>query len=228
MVRTGFVWLTIVVFGFLALASDANAQSSGAGRSKTKVKRVVRQESGVRLLPHVGGAFFEQVGSVDAGQPDSGLTLGVLADFGTGPLLFETGLQYLQAGARTAGLYQGRSASGRVRLDYIGVPLLAKFYVSGDVRSQGVYMKAGAMPMVLVGNQVSVVDGNSGKIPSELLEPMDVVAVVGLGSSMIFERGMAIFVDGTFNRGLVKVNALGERKILNQGFTLNLGAAFEI
>lgn len=231
---TAWVIILLLAIAFASLlarpAMAADTETRAKTNMKMKWRRTAPKASAVRLIPHAGAAFFEQIGGDSSSQMQSGLAAGLHLDFGTGPLVFQTGAQYLRATVKTIGQFQGEFVPGRMHLDYVAVPLFAKFYILGQARGTGLFAKAGIMPMALVGNHVRVNGGtgspHSARVPAELLAPLDVAAVAGIGLSWAMTDETTLVVDGTFSRGTMKVNKQGDDALLNQGFTSTIGAAF--
>ena len=102
---------------------------------------------------------------------------------------------------------------GEFDLNYVNVPLIVKYYVSG-----GLNIQVGPQFGFLVSDDIfSVFDDIGDNIKAN---EFDVAAVLGVG----FDFPMGIRVDGRYNLGLSDVTDLSSSK--NAVFTLALGYSF--
>lgn len=144
--------------------------------------------SNIRLIPTGGVASFTTRDKVDLENFDEGFTAGVLADFGGGAWVFETGILALNADAQS----EGTTNTGAVSVDSWGIPLLGKLNFSGNPHST-VFLKAGVMPFQTSGDE----------------DTFEVLGVAGIGGAIPLLRNTAITLEANYNRILDDGGDLG-------------------
>lgn len=135
-------------------------------------------ESAIRLIPVVGASSFTIDDEVDWDNFDEGFTAGILADFGTADLVFETGVLALNANATE----DANNDSVTLDVNSWGIPLLGKWNMSGHPHST-VFLKAGVMPFQ----------------PSGASDDFEVLGVAGIGAALPLFRNTALTLDATYN-----------------------------
>jgi hypothetical protein len=133
----------------------------------------------VRLIPVAGASSFTTGRKVEMDNFDDGFTAGLLADFGSGTLVFETGALALNAQSSA----DSANDSATIDVNSWGVPLLAKVNLSGHPHST-VFLKAGVMPF-----QTSGSDDN-----------FDILGVAGIGGAIPLFKNTALTLDASYNR----------------------------
>ena len=182
------------------------------------------------IAPSLGLTSFSFAGNSDW-QPKTGLSAGALADFGRGYFSFETGVLYIQQGARvsselTAGGRKYEIASAEVNLEYLAIPLLGRYNFSGDAQ-KGFFIKGGVMPETLIGKEAKLnVLGYGASTRDFEVASNDVLLVAGGGLEVPFSQNGSFRGDLTYNHGVVKVNSGGDNTLNNSGFLAAVGAMF--
>ncbi len=121
-----------------------------------------------------------------------------------------------KVGVQAELLYSQQGADldlGEFDLDYVNVPLILKYFISG-----GLNLQVGPQFGFLVNDDIS---GVFGDIADQInANEFDVAGVVGVG----FDFPMGIRLDGRYSFGLTDVPNIGSSK--NAVFTLALGYSF--
>ena len=158
----------------------------------------------------------------DGGGTDrlTGFSLGTFADIGSGALVFESGLVLNKFGGQQS--FEGTNV--KIQLDYLAVPLFAKYNVIGDPENR-LYFKGGVMPSELMSTTVAlddqVVDRATVNIRS-----FDLPAVIGLGASLFSSGRNSLVIEATYLRSLININSMGGAPSLrNEGFAFNAGVS---
>ena len=182
------------------------------------------------VAPVLGMSTFSFAGD-SMWQSKNGLTAGAIVDFGRSYFSMETGLMYMQQGARasldaTAGGRKVGTVTADVNLEYLALPILGRYNFSGDAQKT-FFLKAGAMPQTLLGKEVKVSGFGQSYSTRDLdVATTDVLLVAGAGLEFPFSQNGSIRGDLTYNRGLLKVNNSGDTTLNNQGFLTSVGAVF--
>ncbi len=203
-------------------------------RSKTRASYDSRDrnESSFSIGPQIGYTNFGFTGSgAPVTQSVSGFTAGILADIGSGRLVFETGAMYIQEGSQgqmTATDSYGNSLPVGVNFsaNYLAIPLLAKFKIS-DNGDSNFHVKAGLTPQILLnsGVKVSVYNLSGSADLSNNMNRFDTLATLGLGGDIAVSGSSVFTIDVMYERGLVDISRDGGA-IYNQGLILTGGMLF--
>lgn len=213
-----------VLFAVLLLASvhafadtDVNGQPTSTARNAYSTY----PDRGVvnRITPQVAlveSTLVNRDGSTDF-KYKSGLAAGVTADIGTSNVVLETGAVYKQLGTAVEGFGQ----TANLNLNYVTVPVLAKYYFSPEPTTA--FIKVGALPSFLVGK------GNTAAVGGLIFdEPntFDLGAQAGLGGRIALGGGADLMLEATYARGFSKVFT-NNAEIYNSAFgaTAGLGIA---
>ena len=148
---------------------------------------------------------------------DNGLSIGGLAEIGSGMTTFQTGLLYNQFGGKDT----SDGDKLQLNLDYLSIPLLGKINFMGDPENT-VYMKAGLMPGILVSKEMKVtVDGETFKSSNIGVNSVDVPGVIGLGGTFPVESGNSVGIEANYVRSLSKINNSSDGQAYNEGFIVS-------
>jgi len=119
-------------------------------------------------------------------------------------------------------LYSGQGASntfdggGRTKLDYVLIPVLAKFPIAS-----GLSVEAGPQLGFLVSAKYK--DNESNETVKDLYKTMD----FGLDAGLEYELNSGVFFQGRYNLGLTDINKTDDnRRISNGVIQLSIGILF--
>ena len=119
-------------------------------------------------------------------------------------------------------LYSGQGASdtreggGRIKLDYITLPVLAKFPIAS-----GLSVEAGPQLGFLVSAKYK--DNESNETVKDLYKTMD----FGLDAGLEYELNSGVFFQGRYNLGLTDINNTDDnRRISNGVIQFSIGILF--
>lgn len=183
-----------------------------------------------RVTPAVSLIFsgFSGVDKNAFASPYKGMRLGTGAgatvDIGRSNLVLETGLLYQQLGSDissmpSAGFALVTALSGdpELKLDYLAIPIEAKYYFSGQKKSSW-YVKGGLMPSFLVSKNAKISsqvfgyqDGSFGwheETTSTSNVPANNIylpAVIGIGGKMNVSDNIAIILETTYQHSITPI-----------------------
>ncbi len=197
----------------------------------------------VTLQPKVGLNLANMTGDVDAGfskKIKPGLTAGVEMEYGVAQNFSLTaGVMYSMEGTKvkgslgTVGTAKDISASVKMNLDYINIPIMAQYYVV-----PGLAVKAGIQPAINVRKKLGVdvegtgVDSQISKLAEDMINNQfsgwkDNVKSFALSIPVGLSYEYNDFVlDARYNIGVTKLIKDGSDK--NSTFTFTLGYKFEL
>ncbi|MFP5439822.1 MAG: porin family protein [Bacteroidia bacterium] len=169
-----------------------------------------------------GGVNFATINGSDFDSPDSRTSfhVGVFGEFPIAPDLFSIQVEALYSGQGfetdvDGGIFGG---SGKVeyQLDYINVPVLAKFYIV-----KGLSLEAGPQFSFKVNEEIDAnPNANSGDL--DLNEAKDFE--FGVSGGLSFETPLGIFATARYNQGLTDI--IEDRDVKNSVFQLGVGFKF--
>lgn len=160
----------------------------------------------ITLKPTVGLTMATLTDNSEA-KTKVGLAAGVEGEYGLIEKLgVSAGIIYSMQGAK----YDG---DGKMKLDYINVPILANYYVI-----PGLAIKAGVQPGLLVSAKDS--DGEDVKDSCKSFD-----LSIPVGASYEYQN---FVIDARYNFGLTKINKEGSHSFKNSVFMITLGYKFAL
>ncbi|HMN67118.1 MAG TPA: outer membrane beta-barrel protein [Bdellovibrionales bacterium] len=211
--------LAVLAFTLVSLSVPAFAQKTGG---TTKARRTAVMGDTRRpftILPQIGVAMMDLEGVEDA-ETDEGLNLGVMLDFGPGPVKFQTGLSYIQAGAQADAPSDAGRVQITVKFDYIAIHAGAKYFTMKP--SQGLFVKGSILPMVNTRHDAEItVAGQSRKMKVDDIRSMDIMFQAAVGYEVPTDNGIGLGVELSFNRGILDQNTGDGEDLFNEGFILS-------
>lgn len=212
----------VFALSFSAMAADGTSSSYSESGSSSSGKTIPR----VNIMGGMSSSKLtvnddlitdknNQRANIDSRKNDAAASLTV--DLGNGPVVLETGAAY-----RSFGLKLGENA--RVNLNYIGVPVYAKFYL-GDVDTTAFFIRAGVRPSWAVSKSVEIGDLNVGGGPGFPLKDFDLPGVAGIGAKIGFSEKFALLVAADYERSITKINDFGGNDIHNDALVFQAGMA---
>lgn len=203
----------------LAMVAQAEAQANEATTSRTH-----NSSSSIELVPNIGVNSFRLVNSDMDLSNRGGVSAGVLTDFSTpvAGLLFETGLDYFEAGGKSSNLF----SSVEIELSYLAIPLKAKyeFYENGSYKYYG---KAGVIAAAMMSSKAKA-DFFGATAETDLKDQtnnFDLLAAVTLGGDMEVGSGR-VGLELEYDKGTQKTFKNQNDKL--EGYTLRLGYVISI
>ena len=203
-----------VIGMLLSLAAVAHAESNVVGMpASTATSDSERSAYETRLVPHVGFNGFSL--PENRGNSSIGRNFGLWVDVGQRELTFETGLSLIQASA--GGLDNGnRGPSPAVEVQAVGIPLLAKYNLSGNAASS-VYVKGGAI----------IIPAMNGSDVTKNFPIVDAWAHVGLGGALPVTPTASLILEGSYNKPFGP-SSTSIRQYGMEGYTLLVGTSLSL
>ena len=195
------------------------------GETQTTQKSYYPREGAISMLtPQIGINLSTITGDGQTSDSNGGLTAGVTMDLGRGTLVFETGALYRQEGAKNS----NHGVDLTLDLDYISVPLLAKYYFNG-AEYNSPFVSLGVMPSFLVSKKAEVsAYGYSDSTSSvEGVSSFVLDAMFALGGKFKASETTDIVIQGTYSRSLTSVST-NESGVANSVVGVTIGMGFNL
>ena len=208
--------------------SGANAQAQQPQQEvrSTSYSKSYSDSPVSRVIPQLGLTIATVAGEkVKDADSTTRASAGATVDFGHSDFVLESGALYRQMGASAS---EG-GETFTLTLDYLSIPLLAKYYVNGVSSSAAFFVKGGLQPGLLVRKKAELKSGSSSQSTNDIsgISSTDIPVLVGAGGKFAAAQNMSIIVEGNYSRGLTKINTSGTG-IYNSvvGLTAGLGYDF--
>jgi hypothetical protein len=236
-------WLAVValMFAFSAAAQDGVMQTQqpwGAHvHSYTTLVAVVGGGSSTMLI---SGTETER----DTVSSITGFSGGVLAELGGGFLSLQSGALYMREGSLVTISTDDTNLElrkGEITIDYLGIPLLAKFNIMGE-DSRRLTFKIGVVPAFLMSKASSVsktskdtdgktTESNSMYTSTEGLRETNLIAQAGFGVEVPMRffgsRSNDFRIEALYNRALLSLNQNSNSgQIYTQSVLMTIGMGF--
>ncbi len=208
----------------------------------------------LRVQPQAGFSVFSLGGGdanfvLDDSQDEvnyfkgrTGALGGVLTELNLGMRQFtiETGLSFYMAGAATGDIGAlvpgGNSSGGEINVEYIGLPIFAKYYLT-DYSKTSFFAKIGIIPAFAMSKEVVTDNRLSGssffststdqdEILSEEISSFDVLMGVGMGANVRINKNWSANVEGQLYHGVISLTESDQEWVFNQGLALTLGLGY--
>jgi hypothetical protein len=190
--------VALVTFGF------ANAQS--------------RERGTIEITPKIGTSTFSEQNEDNSTNYNSGAELGATVDY------YFNNRWSLRSGLisdKMGGKY--RNAQNLLledKLNYLSVPINANWHF-GSTRKWN--LNFGLSPSFLVSAKV-----NDFKIPKNTIESFQLGLTYGIGYKIEITQQFGILIDTQFFNGLTNINKATDERILNGGYSFNLGGVIQL
>jgi hypothetical protein len=169
-----------------------------------------------------GGVNFATINGGDFDSPDSRTSFhaGVFGEFPVAPDLFSIQVEALYSGqgfeTNVDGGFFGGNGKVEYQLDYINVPVLAKFYIV-----KGLSIEAGPQFSFKVNEEIDA-DANADGGDLDLDSAKDFE--FGVSGGLSFETPLGIFATARYNQGITEMIENQDAK--NSVFQLGVGFKF--
>ncbi|MFY7729247.1 MAG: porin family protein [Flavobacterium sp.] len=169
-----------------------------------------------------GGVNFATINGGDFDSPDSRTSFhaGVFGEFPVAPDLFSVQVEALYSGqgfkTNIDGGFFGGNGKVEYQLDYINVPVLAKFYLV-----KGLSIEAGPQFSFKVNEEIDA-DANADSGDLDLNEAKDFE--FGVSGGLTFETPLGIFATARYNQGITDI--IENESAKNSVFQLGVGFKF--
>lgn len=110
------------------------------------------------------------------------------------------------------------------KLNYLSIPINANWHF-GSTRKWN--LNFGLSPSFLTSANI-VINGKESKIPSSDIESFQLGLTYGIGYKIEINKKFGILIDTQFFNGLTNINKSSEARIVNAGYSLNVGGVIQL
>lgn len=227
--RTLFLALTLCL-GWAPSVFAKGRRSEGATSRLRNELRMSEKKSGVlqRISVLVGGSAgtFNIPGYER--ELNLGFSGGATIDIGGRNFVFETGLTYLELGMSRSVIGGTELDEMRMNLNYVGIPLNAKYYFSNSEDS-AFFGRIGVIPLFQVSS--TAVARFQGRETARIDVPTnrnDVLGTVGFGGQFRVSSNMSILLEGNALLGAISITRDGAGDTRNIGLSFLTGLSFDL
>ncbi len=224
---------TLTIAGLLlgltqtTLAQEQNTSLKDISTSTTSVQieSPTQKPKAARITPELSLISSTFVG--EGGQNAQSITkmaVGGSIDIGETNFVTETGILYRQIGASETTPIKSIMTSVETDLNYLSVPVAAKYYFSNQHESS-FFAKAGLAPSLLIGNQfIQSTTGPNFRNSDPSIFAVD--ALVGLGGKFQLTNEIGLVLEISYWRGLTPVYS--GSNVYTSNFMNSLGLSIQL
>jgi hypothetical protein len=222
-----------LVLTLLALGLGINAEAQQANTIEKYNAAKIRSHRRVvsQLTPEFiyTGSVLDGADTQDLDGQRMGVGAGARLDIGRGDFVFETGILYRQMGG-VSYLYSADEAAEKglstrlpaeIELNYISIPLMAKYYFNGRDNSS-FFARGGLQPSLLIYREARLQDTTAGAlIDMSNINDFDLIMALGMGFQIELNETTLITFEGTYLRGMTSV--FNNMPLYTNGFQGSVG-----
>lgn len=199
--KTLLVLTALISFGF------ANAQ--------------IKEKGTIEFTPKIGTSSFFENNEEDSSGYNSGVEFGATIDY-----------YFNNRWSLRSGLIADKMG-GRVRdagdiyedkLNYLSIPINANWHF-GSTRKWN--LNFGLSPSFLTSASYTI-NGAEKKISTSEIESFQLGFTYGIGYKIEINKKFGVLIDTQFFNGLTNINKSSEARIVNAGYSLNLGGVIQL
>lgn len=194
--------VALATFGF------ANAQS--------------RDKGTIEITPKIGISSFYEQNEENSTNYNSGVELGATVDY------YFNNRWSLRSGLiadKMGGKYRiEQNILVEDQLNYLSIPINANWHF-GSTRKWN--LNFGLSPSFLTSPKVKA-NGTSIDFPKNTIESFQLGFTYGIGYKIEFTEKFGLLIDAQFFNGLTNINKATNDRILNNGYSFNLGGVIQL
>lgn len=193
--------VAFVTFGF------ANAQS--------------REKGTIEITPKIGTSSFGEFTEKDNSDYNAGVELGATVDY------YFNNRWSLRSGLIADKMGSRNHDAGNIyedELNYLSIPINANWHF-GSTRKWN--LNFGLSPSFLTSAKFNE-NGNKTTIPKSAIESFQLGFTYGIGYKIEITKKFGILIDAQFFNGLTNINKASNERILNGGYSFNLGGVIQL
>ena len=211
--KTLLVLTALISFGF------ANAQ--------------IKEKGTIEITPKIGTSSFYENNEDDATKYNSGVEFGATFDYyfndrwslRSGLIADKMGGKYKMTFTDFDPVVSGNTTvSFEDKLNYLSIPINANWHF-GSTRKWN--LNFGLSPSFLTNANI-VINGKESKIPTSDIESFQLGFTYGIGYKIENNKKFGILIDTQFFNGLTNINKSSEARIVNAGYSFNLGGVIQL
>ena len=181
----------------------------------------IKEKGTIEITPKIGTSSFFENNEGNSTSNNAGVQFGVTADYYfNNRWSLRSGLIADKMGGKN---YIG-SDKYEDKLNYISIPINANWHF-GSTRKWN--LNFGLSPSFLTKATIEY-NGMSQKIPSSYIESFQLGFTYGIGYKIGITEKFGILIDAQFFNGLTNINKATDNRIVNAGYSFNLGGVIQL
>ncbi|HQE35141.1 hypothetical protein C3L50_08800 [Flavobacterium alvei] len=180
-----------------------------------------RNKGTMEITPKIGSSSFYENSEYDSSKYNSGVQFGVTADYYfNNRWSLRSGLIFDKMGGTNT------DAEDKYEdiLNYLSIPINANWHF-GSTRKWN--LNFGLSPSFLT-KATAKYNGTSEKIPSSAIESFQLGFTYGIGYKIGITEKFGILIDAQFFNGLTNINKATDFRVVNAGYSFNLGGVIQL
>jgi hypothetical protein len=196
-------------------------------------KAQIKEKGTIEITPKIGTSNFYENNEDDATKYNSGVEFGATVDYyfnnrwslRSGLIADKMGGKYKISFADYDPIVNGDTTIYfEDKLNYLSIPINANWHF-GSTRKWN--LNFGLSPSFLTSANI-VINGKESKIPSSDIESFQLGLTYGIGYKIEINKKFGILIDTQFFNGLTNINKSSEARIVNAGYSLNVGGVIQL
>ena len=181
----------------------------------------IKEKGTIEFTPKIGTSSFFENNEDDSSGYNSGVEFGATVDYYfNNRWSLRSGLIANKMGGRvrdTGDIYEDK-------LNYLSIPINANWHF-GSTRKWN--LNFGLSPSFLTSASYTI-NGAEKKISTNDIESFQLGFTYGIGYKIEINKKFGILIDTQFFNGLTNINKATEIRILNAGYSFNLGGVIQL
>lgn len=184
-------------------------------------KAQIKEKGTIEITPKIGTSSFFENNEEDSSGYNSGVEFGATIDY-----------YFNNRWSLRSGLIADKMG-GRVRdagdiyedkLNYLSIPINANWHF-GSTRKWN--LNFGLSPSFLTSASYTI-NGAEKKISTSEIESFQLGFTYGIGYKIEINKKFGVLIDTQFFNGLTNINKSSEARIVNAGYSLNVGGVIQL
>ncbi len=181
----------------------------------------IKEKGTIEITPKIGTSSFFENNEDDASGYNSGVEFGATIDY------YFNNRWSLRSGLiadKMGGRVKDAGDVYEDKLNYLSIPINANWHF-GSTRKWN--LNFGLSPSFLTSASYSI-NGAEKKISTSDIESFQLGFTYGIGYKIEINKRFGILIDTQFFNGLTNINKASEVRILNAGYSFNLGGVIQL
>ncbi|EIA09975.1 porin family protein [Flavobacterium frigoris] len=181
----------------------------------------IKEKGTIEITPKIGASSFGEFNGNDNSDYNAGVELGATVDY------YFNNRWSLRSGLIADKMGSKNQFAGNFyedELNYLSIPLNANWHF-GSTRKWN--LNFGLSPSFLTSAKFNE-NANTTDIPESAIESFQLGFTYGIGYKIGINDKFGILIDAQFFNGLTNINKASQERIVNGGYSFNLGGVIQL
>jgi long-subunit fatty acid transport protein len=181
----------------------------------------IKEKGIIEITPKIGASSFTEYTDRDTGKYNSGVEFGATVDY------YFNNRWSLRSGLISNKMGTRNYDAGDVyedKLNYLSIPINANWHF-GSTRKWN--LNFGLSPSFLTSAKF-VNNGTIMDIPKSAIESFQLGFTYGIGYKIEINKKFGILIESQWFNGLTNINKVNQERIINGGYSFNLGGVLQL